>query len=172
MAVLPTLQPSPWLATGSVQPTTPDEREQIVQVAIEAGVFTQREVATVAEMLDGHCDDPEVSGYHFLSYCEDGRVLGFASWGPRDLAMHAFDLYWIAARPDAQRRGVGRALMRAVEAKARARGGGWIWVETSDTPTYAAARALYERCGYRRLALLPDFYRSGDGLVIYTKRVG
>jgi len=39
MAVLPTLQPSPWLATGSVQPTTPDEREQIVQVAIEAGVF-------------------------------------------------------------------------------------------------------------------------------------
>lgn len=171
-AVLQTISPSPWLATGSVQPTSPDEREQIVQVAIEASVFTEREVATVAEMLDAYYDDPEVSGYHFLSYREDGRVLGFASWGPRDLAMHAFDLYWIAARPDVQRRGVGRALIEAVEAQARACGGGWMWVETSDTPTYAAARALYERCGYRRLARLPDFYRSGDGLVIYTKRVG
>jgi len=172
MMITSTTQVAPRLAAGAVRPTSPDEREQIVQVAIEASVFTAHEVATVAEMLDACYDDPEVSGYHFLSCREDARVLGFAAWGPRDLATHAFDLYWIAARPDAQGRGVGRALMQAVEAQARARGGGWMWVETSDTPAYAAARALYERCGYRRLAALPDFYRRGDGLVIYTKRVG
>ena len=169
MIVLPTAQATPKLAADAVRPTSPDEREQIVQVAIEASVFTPHEVATVAEMLDAYYDDPEASGYHFLSCREAGRALGFACWGPRDLAMHAFDLYWIAARPDAQRRGIGRRLMEAVEAQAGARGGGWMWVETSDTPVYAAARALYERCDYRRLALLPDFYRSGDGLAIYVK---
>jgi len=164
-----TIQVAPRPGAGAVRPTSPDEREQIVQVAIEASVFTAREVATVAEMLGAYYDDPEASGYHFLSYREGGRVLGFACWGPRDLAMHAFDLYWIAARPDAQRRGIGRLLMEAVEAQAGARGGGWMWVETSDTPTYVGARALYERRGYRRLALLPNFYRSGDGLAIYVK---
>jgi hypothetical protein len=30
---------------------------------------------------------------------------------------------------------------------------------------------LYERCGYRTSMTLPDFYRDGDGLVVYTKRV-
>jgi ribosomal protein S18 acetylase RimI-like enzyme len=152
--------------------TTPQERVQIVQIAVETGVFSNDEIETVDELLDGYFDDPEVSGYNFLSYRDGARVLGFATWGPRDLAGRGYDLYWIATRPGAQRRGVARALMTGVEDTIRARGGGWIWIETSDTPPYAAARSFYERCGYQRLAILPDFFRVGDGLVVFAGRVG
>ena len=160
------------VAPGPVRATAPGERDEIVRIAIETGVFNEREVDTVNELLDGYFDDPEKSGYHFVSYCDDSRVLGFATWGPRDLSGKGYDLYWIATRPDGQRRGVGRALMAAVETNVRARGGYWVLIETSDTPPYAAARGFYENCGYQRAAVLPDFYRDGDGLVIYAKRVG
>ena len=155
-----------------VQPTTPDEREAIVQIAASTGVFNAEEIDTVKELLDGYYTSPERSGYHFLSYREGGRVLGFAAWGPRALSEKGYDLYWLATRPEAQGRGVGRALEETVEASVRARGGYWLVVDTSDTPHYAAARRFYEGCGYTRAAVLPDFYRDGDSLVIYAKRVG
>jgi len=62
-------------------------------------------------------------------------------------------------------------LMQAAENHIAARGGYWIVVETSDTPMYAPARRFYEGCGYQRAAALPDFYRDGDGLVIYARRI-
>ncbi len=172
LPVRPKLSAKTPAGVKTVHPTTFQEREQIVRIAIETGVFSDDEIETVDELLDGYFDDPAVSGYNFLSYRDGERVLGFATWGPRDLSGRGYDLYWIATRPDAQRRGVARALMMGVEDIVRARGGGWIWIETSDTPPYAAARRFYERCGYQRLAVLPDFFRMGDGLVVYARRIG
>ncbi len=160
------------LELAPVQPATAGEREQIREVAREAGVFSSIELDTVDELLDGYYDDADRSGYHFLSYRDGDRVLGFVAWGPRSLSERGYDLYWIATRPEAQRRGVARALLEAVEAIVRGRGGGWIVVETSDTPPYAAARDFYERCGYARALMLGDFYRAGDGLVVFAKRIG
>ncbi|HLF26782.1 MAG TPA: N-acetyltransferase [Anaerolineae bacterium] len=156
---------------GSVQATLPSEREQILEIAAAADVFNAIELSTVDELLAGYFRDPRQSGYNFLSYREAGAVLGFATWGPRSLSERGYDLYWIATRPDAQRRGVARALLLQVEDEVRARGGGWVWVETSSTELYTAARAFYEKCGYSRLAVLEDFYHNGDGLVIYLKRI-
>jgi ribosomal protein S18 acetylase RimI-like enzyme len=160
------------LDLAPVQPATAAEREQIRQVAREAGVFNSIELDTVDELLDGYYADADASGYHFLSYRDADRVLGFAAWGPRSLTERGYDLYWIATRPEAQRRGVARALLEAVETLVRGRGGGWIVIETSNTPPYAAARGLYERCGYARALFLPDFYRAGDGLTVFAKQVG
>jgi ribosomal protein S18 acetylase RimI-like enzyme len=159
-------------ARESVRPTTRAEREAIIHIARDTGAFSDEEVVTVAELLDDYYRDADTSGYYFLTFRDEERALGFACWGPRDLASRGYDLYWIATHPDAQRRGAGRALLDAVEAGVRERGGGWVWVETSSTPLYAAARAFYEKCGYRRLVMLEDFYRNGDSLVIYVKRIG
>lgn len=149
----------------------PEERAAILEIAQETGVFNDHELETVDELLRGYYGDPDASGYNFLSYRDGDRILGFVTWGPRSLSERGYDLYWIATRPDAQGRGVGRALMQAAEAHIRARGGYWVVIETSDTPAYEPARRFYEGCGYRRAAVLPDFYREGDGLVIFTRRI-
>ena len=100
-----------------------------------------------------------------------GQVVGYACWGPRDLSGHGYDLYWICADPAVHSKGVGRALMNAVEEAIRKRNGVWLVIETSDTDHYAPARRLYERCGYTLAMLLQDFYHDGDGMCTYTKRL-
>jgi hypothetical protein len=58
-----------------------------------------------------------------------------------------------------------------MEGELRATGGGAVRVETSETESYGAARALYARAGYPMAAKLEDFYAPGDALIIYYKRL-
>lgn len=151
--------------------TLRSEFEAIMRMTSRAAVFSEEEVATVAHLLEGYEKDPEVSGYHFLSCRTEGRILGYACWGPRYLSGNGYDLYWICTDPAEHSHGVGRALMSAVEEKIRERDGVWLVIETSDTERYLPARRLYERCGYTLAMLMTDFYKNGDGLCTYIKRL-
>lgn len=53
----------------------------------------------------------------------------------------------------------------------QARGGRLLLIETSDTPVYVSARRLYETSGYRREAVVHNFYAPGDSLVIFAKEL-
>ena len=154
-----------------ISATRPDEFETILKMTRRAAVFNAEEADTVAELLEEYERDPEISGYHFLSCRENENILGYACWGIRYLSANGYDLYWICADPAAQRKGVGRALMNAVEEKIRQQNGVWLVIETSDTEHYLPARRLYESCGYTLAMLLPDFYKNGDGLCTYIKRL-
>ncbi len=174
------------MADFEISATRLDEFEAILEMTKRAAVFNEQEVYTVTELLEGYAEGPEISGYNFLSCREvshpernaeeskdekPGKVIGYACWGPRDLSGNGYDLYWICADPAVHSKGVGRALMQAVEEEIRQRNGVWLVIETSDTDHYAPARRLYERCGYTLAMLLPDFYKDGDGLCTYTKRL-
>jgi hypothetical protein len=50
-------------------------------------------------------------------------------------------------------------------------GGRIIIAETSGTAEYESTREFYVRMGYVNEATLKDFYKPGDDLKIYTKRV-
>jgi GNAT superfamily N-acetyltransferase len=151
--------------------TRPEEFGAILDMTRRAAVFNEEEVDTVRELLDGYAASPEESGYYFLSCFSHDRLVGFACWGPRALSGNGYDLYWVCADPEVHGKGIGRALMRAMEDEVRARNGVWVVIETSDTDYYAPARRLYERCGYTLAMLLADFYHDGDGLCTYTKRL-
>ena len=101
----------------------------------------------------------------------DARVVGAVAYGHTPMTVGTYDLYWIICEPALQRRGVGGALLRAVELDLRRRGGRLVRVETSGTQAYQATRAFYQRFGYRETARLADFYRPGDDLAIFTKRL-
>jgi ribosomal protein S18 acetylase RimI-like enzyme len=114
----------------------------------------------------------ETSGYAFLVYREDDRILGYACFGRHALTEGAYDLYWIAVDPAAQGHGVGRALLARVEAEVQSRKGYLLLVETSSAPPYTAARHLYESSGYRCEAVIRDFYGRGDHLLVFVKDLG
>jgi ribosomal protein S18 acetylase RimI-like enzyme len=111
----------------------------------------------------------EASDYVFLVYREEGRVMGYVCFGPRSLTSGAYDLYWIAVDPFAQGRGIGHALLARVETEVKDRKGYLLLIETSSTPSYAAARHLYESGGYRCEASIRDFYERGDHLQVFVK---
>jgi GNAT superfamily N-acetyltransferase len=115
----------------TIIPAVPTDEAEILACTQAAGVFSAAEVATVAELFAGYIDDPQVSGYNFLVCRDVDRLYGFACWGPTDLTEGTADLYWICTHPDAQGRGVARALFQAVESAVRAIGRWQIVIWTS-----------------------------------------
>ena len=148
-----------------------DERDQVVQLAREAHVFNAEEIAAVEELFDDYVAKGRASTYQFLVYRLDGHVIGFTCYGPRSLTRGTFDLFWIGTAPGAQRRGVGHALLEAAEQAVRSTGGRLLIVETSSRPEYEPARRFYDSHGYRREAVIADFYDEGDALVLYSKKL-
>jgi len=154
-----------------LRPTQPDEADSILGLARVEPLFSQEEAETVAELLDAYLTLEDHDGYFFLSAVEEGKLLGFACYGPTPLTQATFDLYWIAVSAAAKGKGVGRALMARVEDEVRALGGRMIMLDTSGREEYAPTRAFYLRIGYTHSATVPDFYAPGDDLVIFSRKL-
>lgn len=154
-----------------IAPSLPEEREEIGRIAAEVGVFDDEEVATVYELFDDYVKDAQASGYYFLSYRPDGRTLGFICYGPTPLTEGTYDLYWICTAREAHQNGVGRALFRRLEEIVRAEGGRMISIVTSGTPSYQPAREFYLRVGCTLDGVVRDYYRPGDDMHIYSRRL-
>jgi len=79
-------------------------------------------------------------------------------------------LYSIAAAPAARGRGIGKALLAAAEDAARARGCRALRLEVRVDN--AAAVALYEGAGYRRIGSYAGYYEDGADAWRYEKDLG
>jgi GNAT superfamily N-acetyltransferase len=152
----------------AIHPSPPGDRQEILELTRATHVFTRAEEDTVLELFDAYRDNP-ASGYLFLSARKAGQLVGFACWGETALTEGAVDLYWLCTSPDAQRRGIGRALFERVQQLALERGGRLIVIWTSATGPYAAAARFYERMGCAMMSRIPDFYKPDDDLLVYVK---
>jgi ribosomal protein S18 acetylase RimI-like enzyme len=76
-------------------------------------------------------------------------------------------IYDIATRPDLRGHGLGRRLVRHVEALARSAGCPAIVLEAD--PTEPGLVQWYERQGFRQVARLPEFYAPGRHAVRLVK---
>jgi ribosomal protein S18 acetylase RimI-like enzyme len=68
--------------------------------------------------------------------------------------------------PAHQGRGLGEALLRAAEARARAAANEMVLLVTADN---LGARRFYERAGYRHVGDLPSFTAPGLDEALYHK---
>ena len=82
-----------------------------------------------------------------------------------------FDLYWIVVAAAARGRGIGQALIRGTEEHLRGRGARLVRIETSSLEGQGGAVRFYEKAGYERVATIPAFYREGDDLVTFAKKL-
>ncbi len=133
------------------------------------GFFTVEEVAIAAELVEERIAKGPASGYEFVLAEECGQLAAYACFGPIAGTESAFDLYWIAVGPGRQGGGLGRQLLARAEDAMRAMGASRHYAETSSSERYAPTRAFYARTGFREVAVIPDFYRPGDGKVVYEK---
>jgi ribosomal protein S18 acetylase RimI-like enzyme len=154
----------------------PGDRAALLRLAAE--VFSGEELPVAHELIGeaaAGCRDYRVllaeGGDRGDREANGPEIAGYVCYGPTPMTTASYDLYWIGCHPRARGRGLASALIRAMEDDIRASGGAAVRVETEDGPEYAAARRLYERLEYPRVAHLPDFYRPGAGLIIYYKRL-
>jgi ribosomal protein S18 acetylase RimI-like enzyme len=146
-----------------------DDAERVRAIVASTGFFSREEEDIAVELVDAALRDGERSGYHLLFLDDGAQTLAYSCCGPIPATDDSWDLYWIAVQADARGRGLGRTVLRATEERIAARGGVRVWIDTSSRPQYAPTRAFYEGCGYHVAAELNDFYRTGDGKVIYCR---
>ena len=75
-------------------------------------------------------------------------------------APHRAEVQRVAVADATRRTGVGRGLMRAVEARAKERGVTLLWLTTHDDTD---ACRFYEAIGYTKLGVMPNYSRRPDG---------
>jgi GNAT superfamily N-acetyltransferase len=148
----------------------PADCRRIRTIVESTGVFNAVELNCAVELADERLKEGPASGYFFVFAELDGRVVGYACYGPIALTVGSYDLYWIAVEKSDQGAGLGRQIMEKTAEIIRGEGGRNIYIETSTKPHYQPTRAFYERCGCTLVATLDDFYSPGDGKAIYCKK--
>lgn len=150
----------------------PTDRPGLEGVLRSDDTFRDDEVAVALELIDDALGKPE-SDYWFLVAVDDAdeRVQGYICYGPTPMTDASYDLYWIVTHADARGKGVAGQLIAAMERDVAARGATGIRIETSHLESYGSARRVYDRHCYVEVARIPDFYRKGDALVTFYKRL-
>ncbi len=99
-----------------------------------------------------------------------GTVQLHPAWAPNQ--PHRADVAKLIVHRRARRRGVGRALVAEIEARARAAN---FTLLTLDTVRGEAAEHLYTASGWQRVGVIPDYALDPDGrpcdTVIFYKKV-
>jgi ribosomal protein S18 acetylase RimI-like enzyme len=154
-----------------IRSTTPADTSPLLDLTAATGVFKPHEVETLRDVLaDYH--ETNVSHDHVAITSErDGKVVGFAYYAPDSMTDRTGYLYWIAIDPRVQGKGLGAELMSYLEADVKARRGRLLFIETSSTTPYDPTRRFYEKFGYVVAAVLRDYYRDGDDMVVFGKRL-
>jgi ribosomal protein S18 acetylase RimI-like enzyme len=145
---------------------SPADRGRIEEITRAVRVFRDDEVPVAMEVFDGAvAGSPD---YRAIGAEADGLLAGWICWGPTPCTLGTYDLYWMAVDPARHGLGIGTALIDEMERQlsgvARL-----VVVETAGRPDYRSTRAFYQARGYRRAAVIPDFYAPGDDQVVYVK---
>jgi len=143
--------------------------ERIRSITESTGFFYPEEVETAVELIEDRLTKGPRCGYHFLFAEEEGRTVGYTSYGPIACTRTSYDLYWIVVAGDYRGKGMGTRLLEASERAISALGGNRVYIETSMRPLYEPTRGFYLARGYASVAVLEDFYAPGDAKVIYLK---
>ena len=157
---------------ATVRPLIPADRHIVEAMTRAVGLFRDNEIPVALEVFDFATGanpagkiDPD---YEHAGVESDGRLVGWAAWGPTPGTLGTFDLYWIVVEPGEHGRGYGSLLIEEMERRVRGRAR-QVLVETAGRNDYAGTRAFYLRHGYHVVATIPDFYAPLDDRVTFMK---
>lgn len=155
-----------------LQPLIPDDREKIARLLRQRGIFNEKEVQVALDIIDETLHRPDKKDYQiFCAVNGSDSLAGYVCFGPIPMTEASYDLYWIVVGKRFSRKGLGGKLLGFMEEFVAREGARRIYVETSSTAPYQAARSFYEKHGYQLVCSLKDFYREGDHKMIFMKEV-
>ncbi len=149
-------------------------------VTIEPLTAADAEACAALEKLLFAGDDPwparafrdaVAAGHDYLAAREDGRLLGYAGMSvlsgyPQDGVLPEAEIHTLGVHPDAQRRGIGRALLRRLLEIADGAGAAIFLEVRTDN---AVAQRLYLSVGFQVIGTRRRYYRP-SGADAFTMR--
>ena len=131
--------------------------------------FTESEVEVAMELVNIAAFNSAQTDYNIFVYENNERILGYHCTGKRPLTDGVFDLYWIAADPESEIKGIGKILLEHAENFVKENKGRWFLAETSSKESYSKTRNFYLRNNFSIVAQINDFYSVGDHLVVFGR---
>lgn len=145
------------------------------RLVADTAFFNEEEIDIAVELVEETLQCGEAAGYAFVFADDDtgeaDELLAYTCYGPIPATRSSYDLYWIAVAPSCQGQGLGAAILRESERRAREAGAAQMFVDTSGREQYRPTRAFYERMGYEQAAVLRDFFAPGDDKVVYVRQL-
>jgi ribosomal protein S18 acetylase RimI-like enzyme len=154
-----------------LRPLRAEDRDEVIELVRATGNFNDQEVAIARELIDICVEQPDQGDYFAYVSEVDDRVAGFLLLGPTPATVGTYDMYWIAVHPDFYGQGIAQALDKYAEDFVRERGGYLLIAETSSQPAYERTRGFYTKQKYAILSRIEDYYKPGDDLIVYGKRI-
>ncbi len=156
-----------------IQPLRKEDRAAIHRLFLARKTFTPEEIDLAMELIDLTLEHPEKEEYSiYCAFLGEKKVLaGYICFGPIPITEGAYDLYWILVDKNLSRAGLGSELLLTMEEILIGKKARRIYIDTSSTAHFNAARSFYEKNGFRADAVLTDFYRIGDDKIIYVKEL-
>jgi GNAT superfamily N-acetyltransferase len=148
------------------------DRQGIRRLVEQRGTFNEAEIGVALELVEEALRHQVGSEYRFLCATNmQNELSGYICFGPIPMTENCYDLYWIVVDKGYSRQGVGKRLLVEMENVLRGVSARRIYIDTSSTQAYAAARSFYAKNGYRPVCILDDFYRKGDHKMIFMKEI-
>lgn len=149
---------------------TPNDRARIFKLLNADGFFTTREMAYAMNLLDRNF----LAGseeFRFMLLERKDALVGYGCYGLLPLCNARYHIYWMAVDPRHRGKGLGKRLEAAITSSIRKLGGAKIYAETSDRPQDRLPQQFYAQCGYRHVAVIPDYYADGDNMLLLEKEL-
>ena len=149
----------------------PGDPGVIRDIVLSTHFFYDFEVPVAMELAEARLEEGDGSGYHFIFAEVNGKTVAYSCFGPVSMTEGGFDLFWIVTHNDYRGMGLGKILLEETHKAVKEMGGRYLVAETSAMEKYAPTRHFYETNDYSKEAEIDDFYKPGDGKVIYIKRL-
>ncbi len=158
-------------ALPDIRETRREDTDALASIIERTANLTREEKDCAAELLQACLTVAGQTDYYSLTALMEGRPAGYVCYGPRSLADGVHELYWIIVDPASRGSRIGWALIEKTTAVLGSLGARMLVAETSGLPEYEGTRAFYLKCGFAEEARIKDFYKPGDDIVFYVKRL-
>lgn len=155
------------MSMSQIRKVLPKDVEALKEVIDTSGLFPS---ALLTEMIRDYFDSPSTNDI-WLTREADNRPIAIAYCAPEKLTEGTYNLYLIAVHQNHQGKGIGAQMMSYIETLLKANGERILLVETCGLAQFELTRKFYDKCGYKREALIRDFYREGEDKVVFWKKL-
>ena len=152
---------------------------QIIRPVTTADVDDLKLVLDSCELFPSEYLDEMISDYfnnaetedHWFTFLIDEKPVAIGYCIPEKLTEGTYNLLAIGVSQNAQRKGVASAMMEYIEQQLKQNNGRLLLVETSSDDAQIAARKLYQKIGYKQVAVIDDFWKEGEDKIVFLKQL-
>jgi D-alanine-D-alanine ligase len=132
--------------------------------------LTENNAISAAEriIIDQRLADALQSGIAFAA-TDGGTIIGIASSRLSDATNRVYSLDFLATIPEYRRKGVGGALLRAIEKRIATDGGRLLLADIPSSPGFASIRQFLSANRYLASGEIPDYYTDGYSRFTFSK---